>query len=79
MKAPDLGLEFNPESVESNRRAIDLAIKEHEAVVLHLRSLHLVNQSACPHAAKRDVYDPGYAGGGHDGYSCPTCGRRGYF
>lgn len=74
-----LGLKLTPENVASNRKKIDAEIKVLEAQVMGLRALHAANQAMCDHKGKQDVYDPGYAGGGHDGYRCPTCGKRGYF
>jgi tRNA(Ile2) C34 agmatinyltransferase TiaS len=72
-------LDLEPENVVANRKKIDLEIKKMQAQIKALEGLHAANQAVCEHARKRDVYDPGYAGGGHDGYRCDDCGRRGYF
>lgn len=77
----DLDLDFlpDPETVESNRVAIDLRIMELGSLISHLNQLHSLNRSVCVHPRRRGVYDPGYAGGGQDGYLCESCGRRGHF
>jgi transposase-like protein len=74
-----LHLTFTAEKVISNRTAIDTRIAELQAEIAACNGLHAANQSVCPHKRKRDVYDPGYAGGGHDGYKCEDCGKRGHF
>ncbi len=79
MQMPSLDLDFSDESAAENREKIDSEIHKQEAVILYLKGLHTANQAICKHAAKYSVYDPGYAGGGHDGYKCETCGKRGYF
>ena len=75
-------LTFTADNVIGNRTAIDTRIAtriaELRAEIAACEGLHKANQSVCPHKSKH-VYDPGYGGGGHDGYQCKDCGKRGYF
>lgn len=75
----DLNFDSSPDIITKNRDLINAEIMKLEAVVKYLKGLHGVNQGVCKHGAKHAVYDPGYAGGGQDGYRCPTCEKRGYF
>lgn len=78
MNLPNIKLSPKPEAVRDNRVKIDEHIKMVEAELNALRGLHKANQSVCAHpaSAKRDHYDPGYAGGGYCGWSCNDCGQR---
>lgn len=74
-----MALTFTTDNVISNRTAIDARIAELRAEIAACEGLHKANQAVCSHQRKRDVYDPSYGGGGHDGYQCKDCGKRGYF
>lgn len=74
-----LQLTLTKANVVQNRETIDARIAELNAEIAACRGLHAANQTVCPHKHKYDIYDPGYAGGGHDGYRCDDCGKRGYF
>lgn len=74
-----MSLTFTADNVIANRTAIDTRIAELRAEIAACEGLHKANQSVCSHKRKSDVYDPGYGGGGHDGYKCEDCGKRGYF
>ncbi len=76
---PDLTYSSDPKVVRENRDIINDYIKRYQGVIQALCGLHEANAGMCKHAAKRDVYDPGYAGGGNDGYKCDDCGKRGHF
>ena len=79
MNLPTLNYTVSEEAVAANKKLIDAARARVKAELDALAGLEKANQGLCMHPRKRDVYDPGYAGGGHDGYLCPVCGKRGYF
>jgi hypothetical protein len=69
-------IDLTPENVVMNRIKIDAEIKKLQAQCRALEGLHAANQAVCEHRNKRDIYDPGYAGGGWDGQRCDDCGKR---
>lgn len=81
MKLPDIQLSPKPDKVRDNRDKLDEFIKMAQAELNALQGLHKANQSVCEHpaAAKRDHYDPGYAGGCYCGWSCKDCGQSNTF
>lgn len=76
---PQLDYERSAEAVARNADKLKAALAAVDGAREALKGLTQANQALCEHPKKRDVYDPGYAGGGHDGYLCPACGKRGYF
>ncbi len=72
-------LTYEDEAVPNNKTLIAQARARVNAELKALDGLDQANQSLCSHPNKRAVYDPGYAGGGQDGYRCDRCGKRGYF
>lgn len=79
MNLPTLKFETTLEAVNANREAIKARRVQLKAELAALDGLEEANQALCSHEHKYAVYDPGYAGGGQDGYKCPDCLKRGYF
>jgi len=69
-------MEISAEHVEANLKTIAAARARVKAATTFLDGMILAVQAVCPHEKKRDVYDPGYAGGGYDYTYCVTCGKR---
>jgi hypothetical protein len=79
MKIPELDYTASKSAVISNYEKIETARIQLKAELAVLDGLEAANQGLCRHLNKHAVYDPGYAGGGQDGYKCPDCRKRGYF
>lgn len=79
IKLPSLDYTVSPAAVKANKELLAAAWARNQAEQKALQGLEIANQALCAHPNKRDVYDPGYAGGGWDGYRCPDCGKRGVF